>query len=214
MALAALAAPLATSCAADPPTAVVGIEVDGCAPGTAHGSGVAVDDDLVLTAAHTLRGARAVVVTAGGRSNDATIVGFDPELDLAYLRVDLGRGVRPIPIDSSAIEDGVRATAWVVRQHEVVPIPVTVERRIRLSTEDIYVDAATDRPGVELRADLLPGDSGGPVIIDGRVVASLWARSRRSEHVAYAIDPDRGRARIDAQLSSGDLGDVDLARCD
>jgi len=213
MALTALAALVATSCAADPPTAVVEIEVEGCTPGTTYGSGVAVDDDLVLTSAHTLRGARAITVTAGGRSTDATVVGFDPDLDLAYLRVDLGRGIRPIPIDSRAIEEGARATAWVVRHHDVVPIVVTIERRIRLSTEDIYVDADTDRPGVELRADLLPGDSGGPVIIDGRVVASLWARSRRSQHVAYAIDPDRGRARIDEQLSSGDLGDVDLSRC-
>jgi S1-C subfamily serine protease len=166
----------------------------------------------VLTSAHTLRGARSITVSRDGQGVDATIVAFDPELDLAYLRADVA-GVRPLPIDSSGVEPGQPATAWVVRRDEVVAVPVTVQRRIRLNTEDIYVDTDTTRPGIELHADIEPGDSGGPVIVDGGVAALLWARSRKTESLAYGIDPDRGRSRIDAQLATGDLGDVDLMRC-
>jgi S1-C subfamily serine protease len=171
-----------------------------------------VDDGIVLTSAHTLRGARSITVSRDGHDVDATIVAFDPDLDLAYLRADV-TGVRPIPVDSSGVEPGRSATAWVVRGDEVLAVPVTIRRRIRLNTEDIYVDTDTTRPGVELHADIEPGDSGGPIVVDGGVAALLWARSKRTESRAYAIDPDRGRTRIDGQLAAGDLGDVDLMRC-
>ena len=200
------------SCGADPPTAIVGVDVAGCDPGTTHGTGVVVDDDLVLTSAHTLRGARSITISHDGHAVDATIVAFDPELDLAYLRADLP-GIRPIPVDSDGIEPGEAATAWVVRGDDAVAVPVTIRRRIHLNTEDIYVDADTTRPGIELHADIQPGDSGGPVVVDGGVAGLLWARSKRTESLAYAIDPDRGSTRIDAQLGAGDLGDVDLTRC-
>src|SRR5690606_1641283 len=110
-------------------------------------------------------------------------------------------------------ERGTSATAWTVRDGEVVAIDVTIQRRIRLNTEDIYVDADTTRPGLELAAVIAPGDSGGPVVLSGDVVGVLWARSTRTPGVAYAIDPDRGRERVDTQLATGEFGDVDLARC-
>lgn len=196
-------------CAADPPSAVVGVVVTGCGARTV-GSGAFVDDDLVLTAAHTLRGAESVTVEAGGRRLDATIVAFDAELDLAYVRVDGGTGA---PLRVSDGDLGARATAWAVRDGEPVVLDVEVVRRIRLETEDIYVEGETVRPAYELRADVEPGDSGGPVVADGGVIGVLWARSTRTPGVAYAIDVGRGSATIDAQLSTGDLGAVDLDRC-
>lgn len=204
---------VATGCAPDPPTAIVGIVAVGCHPGRETGSGALVDDATVLTSAHTLRGAQSVSVTLGDTSVDAEIVGFDPDLDLAYLHVDLP-GARPFDVDSSGIDAGDRGRAWVVRRGEPVPIDVTIERRIRLRTEDIYVEGETERPAFELSADIERGDSGGPVVVDGNVVGVVWARSREAAGRAYAIDPDRGGARIDEQVESGDLGDVDVSRCD
>ncbi len=201
-----------TACAPDPPSAVVGIDVEGCDPGIQHGSGAFVGDDIVLTSAHTLRGARTIAVTRGDTSVPATIVGFDPELDLAYLRVDLA-GVRPLTVDGSVGDAGDAGAAWVVRDGEVVRLPITVQRRVNINTEDIYVDAPTRRPGFELEATIVPGDSGGPVVVDGKVIGVLWARSTRSATRAFAIDPDRGSTRIATQLDTGDLGDVDLMRC-
>ena len=202
-------------CAADPPSSVVGIVVDGCGSVRTTGSGVVVDDDLVLTSAHTLRGATSVVVEAGRERREASVVGFDPDLDLAYLRADLA-GIRPTGIVRA--DDGEpgfdRARAWAVRDGTVVEIDVDVVRAIRLETEDIYVEGATVRPAFELRATLEPGDSGGPILTGDGVVGVLWARSTRNSDVAYAIDAARGTSRLDAQLVDADLGDVDLHRCD
>ena len=75
-------------CASDPPAAVVGLTVAGCPPGTAHGSGIVIEPGLVLTSAHVVKGATEIEVTNGDRSTTATVVGFDPDMDLAYLAVD------------------------------------------------------------------------------------------------------------------------------
>lgn len=200
-----------TACAPDPPSAIVGVVVEGCPPGRDSGSGAIVADGLVLTSAHTLRGAETIAVTQGDDEIEATIVGFDPDLDLAYLAADVSG--RPLDVDSSWVERGDRGRAWVVRNGDAVPVDVVVERRIELRTEDIYVEGETVRPGLELTADIELGDSGGVVLVDGDVVGVLWARSRQQPGRAYAIDPDRGGDLIDDQLRSDDLGDVDLARC-
>ncbi len=201
-------------CATDPPSGVVGVVVTGCGART-EGSGAFVDDDLVITTAHTLRGADTVVVDHGHRELAAEIVGFDPELDLAYLRVRPEGAVRPMSVSSPAdpVAAG-RATAWAVRDGVPVALDVEVLRRIRLRTEDIYVEGDTTRPAFELRADIEPGDSGGPVVVGGDVIGVLWARSTRSLGRAYAIDVGRGSTTIDEQRSTGSLGDVDLTRCD
>ena len=183
----------------------------GCGDRTV-GSGAFVDDDLVITTAHTLRGADTVTIEAAGRTLDAEIVAFDPELDLAYVRVAASGAVTPLRVADGDV--GMRATAWAVRDDEPVALEVEVVRRIRLETEDIYVEGETVRPAYELRATVEPGDSGGPVVTDGRVIGVLWARSTRTPGLAYAIDVGRGSATIADQLTTGDLSDVDLARCE
>jgi S1-C subfamily serine protease len=201
----------AVGCAPDPPSAIVGVVVEGCPPGLDTGSGAIIADDVVITSAHTLRGAETITVTRGDDEVGATIVAFDPELDLALLTVDLPG--RPLDVDSTGVDPGDRGRAWVVRNGDPTPVDVVVERRIELRTEDIYVEGETVRPGLELTAEIELGDSGGVVMVDDKVVGVVWARSRQQPGRAYAIDPDRGGGRIEEQLRTGDLGPVDLTRC-
>ena len=208
----ALAVVVLTGCAADPPSAVVGVVASGCGARSV-GSGAFVDDDLVLTSAHTLRGADSVTVDVAGRSLDAVIVAFDPDLDLAYLRVE-ATGASPSPLTVSDGDPASRATAWAVRDGQPVRLDVEVVRRIRLETEDVYVEGETVRPAYELRAVVEPGDSGGPVVADGDLIGVLWARSTQTPGLAYAIDAARGSTTIDEQVATGDLSAVDLDRCD
>lgn len=66
---------------------VVGIQVSS-ARGAWHGSGLLVrSDGMVLTAARLLVGAsRITVVTSDGRTGSATVVGTDPDTDVAVIR--------------------------------------------------------------------------------------------------------------------------------
>lgn len=173
-----------------------------------------VADDLVLTSAHVLRGADSVIVEwPGGPSEPADIVGFDPEMDLAYLGVPT-HGAVAVPVASTHVDDGDRGQAWVVRDDEVVAVDVVVKRKIQIDTEDIYVEGETERPGWDLEAEILPGDSGGAVVVDDSVAGVVWARSSATAGRSYAIDPARAGERIDRQLRDRRLGaGIDLTRC-
>ena len=213
MIAAASLALVATACAPDPPAAVVGLIVDSCDPGIELGSGMVVAPGLALTSAHVVAGAEAIRVEQQGRSSPGTIVGFDPEMDLAYVSFD-GLPIRLPEVASDHVGPGDRGVAYVVRDGEVVAVPVTVRRRVQIRTEDIYVEGETLRPGFELDADIQGGDSGGAVMIDGKVVGSIWARSNRFGERAYAIDAVRAADLIEEQRASGRLGpDVDVERC-
>ncbi len=170
---------------------------------------------LVLTAAHVVKGADEIDVTDGARSTTASVVAFDPDMDLAYVRLDDDLAAAPsVGLGDAAVERGERGVAYVFRDGHVVALPVVVRRPVRIKTEDIYIDGDTNRPGFELDADIEAGDSGGPVLVDGRVVGVLWARSSKYEHRAYAIDPVAGGGLVREQLRAGAIGDsIDLARC-
>lgn len=208
-------AALVTGCAPDrPPSAVVGIVVpDSCGPGLETGSGALVAPGLVLTAAHVLAGAESFEIVRDGRAMPGTIVGFDPEMDLAYAAVD-GLDGEPFAVSSESIEPGDRGVAYAVRDGAVVEVPVTLMRRVNIETEDIYAEGATLRPGFELEAEILTGDSGAAVVIGGRLIGVVWSRSRQTDQRAWAIDPDRAGTTIRDQLRTGRLGPgIDLTRC-
>lgn len=206
---------LAGGCSPDgQPSAVVGIVItDSCEPGVETGSGALVAPGLVLTSAHVVAGASTIDVVRGGRSVPGRIVGFDPEMDLAYLAVDGLPGL-PFSVSSGGVESGDDGVAYVVRDGIIVELPVTVTRRVNIRTEDVYAEGETLRPGFELDAEVQLGDSGGAIVIDGRLAAVVWSRSRRTNDRSWAIDPERGGDRIDDQLRSGAIGaDIDLTRC-
>lgn len=73
-------------------------------------SGVLLEGGLVALADHTLRREDHVsVYTAGGQDNSATILGRDPSVDLALLKVD-GLNVQPLPAaDPDALKPGMLA---------------------------------------------------------------------------------------------------------
>lgn len=200
-------------CAPDPPSGAVGIVATGCGLAPADGSGMTVAPGVILTSAHVVAGATDIVVHRPGHdAMTATVVGFDPEMDLAYLSVEQPSGAR-LPVASAHVEAGDRGVTWVYRDGRVVEVPVRVRRRVQIRTEDIYVEGETERPGFELDAAIEAGDSGAAVVIDGELAGVIWARSRRFEDRAYAIDPVRAGTLIRSQLGSGDLGSVDVARC-
>lgn len=205
---------VAAGCAPDPPSGVVGLAVSGCSTGEAHGSGIVVAPGLVLTAAHVVKGAKEIDVTNGARSTTASVVAFDPDMDLAYIRLDANLEPPSVQLGDSDVGRGERGVAYVFRDGRVVTLPVVVRRPVRIKTEDIYIEGDTNRPGFELDADIESGDSGGPVLVDGKVVGVLWARSSKYDHRAYAIDPVAAGGLVREQLRSGAIDDsVDLARC-
>lgn len=188
---------------------VVGVESAGCSLAAQRGSAVLVsagDGQVLVTSAHVVAGAREVTVSAssvGPGGVEAEVVALDPASDLAVLRVSDAVGDRlGEPID--AVEPSTGAASLVIWDHETgtaVGESVSVERRLRVTIEDIFNEAEVERSAIELDTAVVKGDSGGAVISDD---GDLWG-------VVYATSRGRGASFAVAGHEVVDLvGRLDL----
>jgi S1-C subfamily serine protease len=162
---------------------VVKIESIACGIGYT-GTGWAVRNGLVVTAAHVVAGASRVFITRpDGISSPVVPVLFDGHNDLALLSspdVDLP----PLPLadpreNSAGILLGYPGGGAFTR------VPVRVGRTAAFLARD-YREALVWRTITSLRAAIRPGDSGGPLVnTAGRVEGTVFAR-KEGEDVGYA----------------------------
>jgi hypothetical protein len=173
--LAAAAIAQATGGDASGGPAVVAVEARGAQAAT----GFLVAPGRVVTVAHALDG-RIAVRGGDGVPRAATVVRRDDALDLALLAV---RGVSGGGGMASA------ATHVVVRRDGAQrAAPALIRRRIDARVRRGDGRLIARRPAIELRADIRAGDSGAPLVQDGRVAGIVFARSREHDGVAYAVD--------------------------
>ena len=180
---------------ADEPAAVaaaVDLRADGCGPRVGFGTGSLIDSDLVVTVAHVVAGAESVeVIATSGDLSPADVVYFDPDLDLAMVRVEvpLGTPLAPRQEKAEAGESGIlvlpRLVAGVM---EVEVADVTVLRAANIHTTDIYLEDEVVRAGFEIEGLIDPGDSGAMVVLPGGGTGIVWARSNQRENRAWAVD--------------------------
>ena len=171
---------------ADPSEAVVKISATGCRPTSVVAHGVVVADDLVATVAHAVAGEEEIVVEHGGRSLPGRVVAVDTVLDAAIVRVD---DLDTDPLDRREHRDG--ETVVLLTEDDdgnVVEQPVEVSGRATIRTSDIYREGEHTRPALDIAADVRGGDSGAPLVgDDGKLVALVWATSRRTDDRAWAL---------------------------
>ncbi len=162
----------------------VQIAAIGCRTFEVHGAGMMVGDGRVATVAHVVAGATTVEVRGAHGTADATVVYFDPVLDVAVLKVD-PRLAPPIPIGSAA--KGDHGTVFVYRDDAPVEKTADVQRVVDIRTADIYGAGKHLRPGYELHLDIREGDSGAVVVVGDRAVALVWATSNQIDARAWAM---------------------------
>jgi hypothetical protein len=188
----AISAALLAGCGgqrASRPVAVQVLVPDGLAPEVA--TGFALGPGRVLTVAHVLDprrvGARLRVRVPGRPTRAATVASIDERDDLVTLAVP-GLVARRPRFAGAAGGAGV----LVVRAGRVRLLPVRVRRTIVATIRTPDGRRVVRRPAVELQADVLPGDSGAPVLDRaGRVTAIVFARSNLRGRTAYAVDAPR-----------------------
>ena len=182
----------------------VQVIANGCSSIEVHGAGMMVAPGRIATVAHVVAGAKSVEVSGVHGKADATIVYFDPVLDVAVLKVDPAVAT-PVPIGDAS--PGGRGEVVVYRDEGPVELPVEVQRLVNIRTADIYGQGKHVRPGYELTLDIHAGDSGAVVVIDDHAVALVWATSRQAEARAWAM-----RASLLSDHLSGDAP-VDNGEC-
>jgi S1-C subfamily serine protease len=177
------------------------------------GSGVVVESGYVVTNAHVVAGTHGSTVTStGGARADALVVLFDPDLDVALLYVpNLAAGA----LRFATADPGAGAAGAVLGYPGGGDLRVSaaaVSREVRAVGRDIYDAGQVTRDVLELHATVERGDSGGPfVLADGTVGGLVFAQSRTSADVGYALSPVAVRSRIAGSI--GRTGGVDTGPC-
>jgi len=157
------------------------------------GSGVVIGDGLIVTNAHVVAGSKHPTVFRhpDGTELDATVVAFDPDRDVAILRVpDIDRPALPLGDGSFAV-GGVGAVFGHPLGGPLKLNPFKVAEATKARGFDIYDQHRTTRSIFVLSSDLAPGDSGGALVDpSGNVEGVAFAIAPDQPNVAYALTLD------------------------
>jgi len=165
---------------------VVRITSFGCG-GIANGSGFVVGPDLVATNAHVVAGVKRPIIKDGGRSLEGLPVYFDASLDFAVLRVD-NLELKPLGLTGSAITAGTPVYAAGYPSSNYTLSSGVIRNILSLTGTNIYGIGRIGRDVYEIKVDVEPGNSGGPVILaDGSVIGIIFAKSDQPPGYGYAL---------------------------
>lgn len=166
---------------------VVKIEGEGCG-GIVEGSGFVAGNGFVATNAHVVAGILNPYVVDSNGTHRATVVWFDPNLDFAVLRVSNLAG-SPLKIDTGKIANN---TPGVVLGYpgggSFAADPASVLEEFIATGRNIYDQGTTNRNVYEVKATIIPGNSGGPLVEkNGSVMGVVFAESTVYNQVGYAL---------------------------
>lgn len=172
-----------------------------CGPLTASaGSGWVSSAQRVVTNAHVVAGAQGVSVQVGGTGARlaATVVAFDPDVDLAVLYVP-GLNAEPLPRTGPLAASADVAVAGFPGGGPYTVTSGRVRGTLQAPGDDIFGQAGVVREVHSLRAAVHEGNSGGPLLTpEGRVAGTIFARSLADDQTAYALTDAQTDALIDA----------------
>jgi serine protease Do len=175
------------------------------------GSGFIISPDgYVMTNNHVIEDFERVEVTmSDGKSYEAQVVGADPSIDLALLKIDTdGREMPTLPLGDSKT---LRVGEWVLAignphdfdQTVTVGIVSGKERRVPLAGLDGGVVSF-----IQTDAAINLGNSGGPLLdARGNVIGINTAIRRQNfaEGIGFALPIDTARAAVDQLRESGEV---------
>jgi serine protease Do len=165
------------------------------APRQGSGSGFIIDPEgLILTNNHVIEAAQRISVTlADGRSFRGEVVGTDPAIDVALVKLEGASGLPAAPLGNS---DELRVGEWVCAignplgyVHSVtVGVVSFIGRKLFDPSLDDYIQ--TD-------ATITFGNSGGPLInARGEVIGINSAISSKASNIGFAVPINQAVAII------------------
>ena len=167
------------------------IKVLGTAPSCSRrieGSGFAYSDERVMTNAHVVAGTREVAVEVNGERQQAKVVVYDPERDLAVLYVP---GLRAPIMPFVAKPAATGASAIVLGYPQDGPYDAQSARVSdvsRITGPDIYDSNNVTREIYTIRSLVRSGNSGGPLITpSGQVLGVIFAAAADDKNTGFAL---------------------------
>jgi S1-C subfamily serine protease len=174
------------------------------------GSGFVVAEDRIVTNAHVVAGVESVLVELPNEpARDGVVVYFDPADDLAVIAVDVDAAALPVvdPLaegDSAAVQGYPHGGPFETEPASVVSVGT-------ITAQDIYGGGGSDREIYALAAEVVPGNSGGPLLTpEGEVAGVVFARDEARADIGYAMTTTElgpvldGMAGFDAPVATGE----------
>jgi S1-C subfamily serine protease len=176
-----------------------------------EGTGFVISPDRVMTNAHVVSGANGVTIETSGNRYDATVVSYDPAVDIAILAVPhLPPG--PLPFADAPVTSGTDA---IVMGYPggggFFATPATIRELITLNGPDIYKHGTINRDVYTIRANVDQGNSGGPLIdLNGQVLGVMFGSAVDDHDTGFALTANE----VHAQLAHiGDTAPVATGEC-
>ncbi len=172
---------------------------------TSLGSGVIIDGThgFVLTNTHVVEKSTTIkVALKDEREFEATIVGMDPDSDLAVLKIKTDQ---PLPAAEMGNSDDIMIGESVIAignpfgfSHTVTTGVISaVNRSIKTSDRVFHQFIQTD-------ASINPGNSGGPLLnINGELIGINTAIYAQAQGIGFAIPIDRAKRIISDLINYG-----------
>jgi S1-C subfamily serine protease len=180
----------------------------------AAGTGMVINaDGLVLTNNHVIEDSTKITATviSTGRTYPAIVIGYDVTGDVALIRLQNVSGLTTVPIgNSSAVKTGnaVVALGNAEGQGSITAAPGQVTalgQTITASDDDGSVSSETLHGMIQTNADIVPGDSGGPLASSAGVIGMDTAGNDAGSQqpaTGFAIPIDTALA-IARQIAAG-----------
>ena len=179
-------------------------------PSGGVGTGFVIDaGGLIVTNNHVVASAEQIVVTTdAGDLYDATVVGRDPQTDLAVLRVNAS-GLPPIALGRSGdlrIGESVVAIGHALDLPGGPTVTVGVVSALDRAITNVGTQRLTLSDLIQTDASINPGNSGGPLLNRyGEVVGVNSAGAGSFAGIGFAIAIDGAKPIIAELIESGQV---------
>lgn len=153
-----------------------------------EGSGFVISPGHVLTNAHVVAGVTlGLTVETSSQSYKARVVLYDPMDDVAILDVP-GLQAPPLSFATQAPAGTAAIVAGYPLDHPLTVVAATVGRSMTAYGPNIYQTQIVHRQIYPIRAQIEPGNSGGPLLSpSGRVYGVVFAASTSALDTGYAL---------------------------
>ena len=157
--------------------------------GNSIGSGCVIKGNRILTNAHVVTNATFIEVLKNGdtKKYQAEVLSICHDCDLALLEVkdkNFFEGTKPIEIDGLPKLEEEVAVYGYPEGGETLSITQGVVSRIE---HQVYVHSLQRHLAIQIDAAVNPGNSGGPVIANGKLVGIVMQMRKSSQNIGYII---------------------------
>ena len=169
-----------------------------------EGTGFLYAPHRLMTNAHVVAGVTEPEIKDGDRTLDATVVYYNPDVDVAVLDVP-GLDGPTIRFELDGKEKMQGAVLGYPQDGPYDAQPARIRGEQRLRSPDIYGNGTVTRHVFSLRGSIRPGNSGGPFVSSaGKVLGVVFAASVSDKDTGYALTSDQVRQAAARGLQSND----------